>query len=198
MECAGVVCIVIMSLLDNTSEYEIMTNAIVATFNADTGTDGLREAVPVEGEPVKLIEAELRGEDEPYKRGEIPAIAIVPTGKTQDPAPVQQQKTFALTAWVYIRGHDKKTCKLHLQRIASRVETLIEEQWNHDNLFQFVERSLKGSAEPGSLTTAIIDTKLGFGKFNEDAKGGITLGKWLALGIIDFTVSYVADLDTIN
>jgi len=187
-----------MSLLNTKSQYEILTDAIVATLLADTGAGGLREPVPDDGEPVKLIEAELRGEDEVYKRDEIPAIAIIPTGKTQDAAPVQQERIFAYTAWVYIRGHDKKTCKQHIQRIASRVEFLINEQWNADNLLGSVEKQLEGSSAPGSLTTAIINTKLGFGKFDKEAKGGDSLGKWLALGVIDFTVTYIADLDTIN
>lgn len=182
-----------MSLLDNKSEYELMADAIVETFQEDTGTGGLTEAVPVKGPPVKVIEAELRDEEEPYQRGEIPAIAIIPTGKTEDPVPVQQERTFNMTAWIYIRGHDKAECKKHVQRIASRVETLIREQWDHDKLLKNVEATLEGQGGIGSLTTAIISTKLGMGKFDANAKGSEAMGKFLALGIIDFNVAYVAD-----
>lgn len=184
----------IMGLLDKKSQYEFMTDAVVTTLLADDGIDGLREVAG--GIPVKTIQAELRGEDEPFKRDETPAIAIVPGGKNQDEVPREQQRDFLLSAWVYIRTHDKKLAKKHMQRIVSRVEFVIDEQWDHDKLMSGVEKNLIGSGKPGSLTTAILSTKLMSGKLESDAKGDDPedIPEFLLLGIIEFSVGYVADI----
>ncbi len=106
-------------------DYIKVRNHLVAALDADDGGGGLRDA---SGPPVKLIEAELRGEPRDYLDHEVPAIAVTVLGKNERYASGALIRTFRAGIVAYCRGLDSETEIERAMRIAARAEKVLREE----------------------------------------------------------------------
>jgi len=106
-------------------DYVKVRDHLAAALEADDGPGGLRDA---SGPPVKLIEAELRGEPRSYLDHEVPAIAVALLGKSERFESGSLIRTFRVGLFAYCRGLDSEAEIGRAMRIAARAEKVLRDE----------------------------------------------------------------------
>ncbi len=134
-----------MTLADG--DYIAVRDHVVTALEADTGSGGLREGADP---PVKIIEAELRGEPRAYRDHEAPAVAVTILGKSERAASGSFIRTWRVGLFVYCRGLDSEAEIERAMRIASRIEKVLREENGPDRQLDDLPASIDGAL--GALT----------------------------------------------
>lgn len=170
-----------MSLADG--DYITVQDKIVAAINADTGSGGLRET----GDPpVKLVEAELRSEPRVYRDHEVPAIAVVVTGKDETIDASGPVRRYGISFYIYCRGLDSESEIAQCQRIAHRMEELFREENATDRQLG----DLPGSLSWSNGNMNIEPTRTEFITGDEAPRGQKT---YAAAGIVEASLEIPAE-----
>lgn len=169
-----------MALVDG--DYIVVRDQIIATFNADTGSGGLKEDLGGGVTSVLLIEGELRSEPRLYKKHEIPAIAISVGDKDEKEQGHMILKSFAVICSIFHRGLDEESVITKAKKITHRAEKVIRDQ-DRLGVTAFIDLSAvdgwEETVDIKNIRTSIVHGKMTLEKKQQD---------FAAIGTIEFVL----------
>ena len=166
-----------MALSDG--DYISCQSKVVEALLADTGSGGLRETG---AEPVKTIEAELRSEPRAYRDHEVPAIAVCILSKEDRHEGTTTLKVFRLGFFIYCRGLDLEAEVATCQKIAHRLEVVLDDENLPGKQFGSLPSLIEGAQ--GALTSEVRRTE--FLQGGQVERGQKTYG---VMGLVESDIS---------